>query len=327
MRDRQFQKNRGARKPGGCGDNEEDRCYRSRVPIVAHSSRTVALPSGRMLAIEEYGALSGPPILFFHGWPSAALQGALLHEAATGLGLRLIAVTRPGLGASAAQPGRRLVDWPPVVRELSTALDLARFHVVGISGGGPYALACAWGLPDAVLSATVICGAPPLAEAGSAQGFNLAYRLMLRIHRHLPWLMRGAFRLLHPFARANPAPWMMVALRGALVGPDRETLADPEISRMCYEGFRGAWGEYRDGVFEDAQLYSHPWGFALEDIRVPVRVWHGTEDRNFSHTLTGYAQRIPRAEVRIIPGEGHYSLPIRRGAEILADLAAASRPV
>ena len=293
------------------------------MPISAHLSRVIPLPSGIPLAIEEYGAPQGEPVLFFHGWPSAAAQGVLLHTAAADLGIRIIAVSRPGVGASGPQRGRRLVDWPPLVRELAAALGLPRFRVLAISGGGPYALVCAWGLPDLVERATVICGAPPLAESGSATGFNFVYRIMLGVHHRLPWLMRGCFRVLHRFGRVNPAPWMMVALRGALVGPDKDTLADPTISKMCYDGFRGAWGDYHDGVFEDAEIYTHPWGFPLEEIRVPVRVWHGTEDRNFSHTLTGYARRIPNCELRIVEDEGHYSLPIRRTREILADLIAA----
>lgn len=289
------------------------------------SSQVVPLPSGVQLAIEEYGSPQGEPVFFFHGWPSAAVQGVLLHDAAAELGLRIISVSRPGLGASAPQRARRLVDWPPLVRELAAALGIARFRVLGVSGGGPYALACAWALPDLVEKATVICGAPPLAESGSAAGFNFAYRAMLGVYHRRPGVMRGLFRLLHPIARVDPPAWMMVMLRGALVGPDKETLADPAVSKMCYDGFRGAWGGHRDGVFEDAEIYTQPWGFPLAEIRVPVEIWHGTQDNNFAHTLTDYARHIPGAQVRIMEGEGHYSLPIRRTREILAGLIAAPR--
>ncbi|MGB8168789.1 MAG: alpha/beta hydrolase, partial [Chthoniobacteraceae bacterium] len=185
-----------------------------------------------------------------------------------------------------------------------------------------YALACAWGLPDVLEGASVVCGAPPLAELGSAHGFNFVYRTMLGSYRRLPWLVRGAFRMMRPFARLNPPEWMMTALRGALVRPDAETLADPAIAQMCSDGFRAAWGDYRDGVFEDAELYTQPWGFPLEEIQVPVSVWHGTDDGNFSHLLADYAKRIPTGKTRIVEGEGHYSLPIRRAPEILADLVA-----
>lgn len=237
------------------------------------------------------------------------MQRRLLHDDAKQLGIRIIAVSRPGVGASLPQCGRRLIDWPPLVRELAAALALPRFHLLGVSGGGPYALAAAWGLADLTEGVAVVCGAPPVAEIGSARGFNFAYRAMLGTHRHLPSVMRAMFRLLHPLTRVKPPAWLMVLLRGFLVGPDKATLSDPAIAQMCSEGFRGAWGEYRDGVFEDAELYTQPWGFPIEDIRVPLRVWHGTEDQNFFPSVAEYARRIPGGNLRIVEGEGHYSLP------------------
>ncbi len=295
------------------------------MPRPTVTPRLIALPSGVAVEVEEYGAPAGKPLLFFHGWPSAAVQGALLHDAALALDLRVIAPSRPGVAGSPPQPGRQLSLWPPLIRELAATLGIGRFPVLGVSGGGPYALICAWALPDLVESAAVVCGAPPLAEAGSSAGFNPAYQNLLTIYERHRRAARWLFRLLHPLARRNPPQWLMRMLRGSLVGPDRDTLADPEISRLCYAGFRNAWGAYRDGVFEDAEIYAQPWGFPLEDIRTPVRVWHGMDDGNFSHTLTSYARRIPGAVLHILPGEGHYSLPIRRAPEILTDLVAAGR--
>lgn len=293
------------------------------MSIPATAPRRIPLPSGLTLAIEEYGVRDGQPVFFFHGWPSGGAQGRLLDEAARALGIRIIAPSRPGCGGSSPQRGRRLVDWPPVVRELAAALGVGRFRVLGVSGGGPYALASAWALGDVIDGVAVVCGAPPLAELGSANGFNFVYRTMLAAHRRTPWLVRGLFRAAHPLARVAPPAWMMVAMRGVLVPPDKATLADPAISQMCHDGFRSAWGDYRDGVFEDAELYTQPWGFPLEEIKVPVCVWHGTADANFSHRLADYARRIPTGTMRIVEGEGHYSLPIRRAPEILRDLIAA----
>ena len=53
-------------------------------------------------------------------------------------GIRIIAPDRPGLGLSTRLPGRQIADWPNDVRELADALGIARFAVIGISGGGPY---------------------------------------------------------------------------------------------------------------------------------------------------------------------------------------------
>ena len=71
-------------------DTFQKRCYPWAVSTPAHAARVIPLASGPALAIEEYGAAAGPPVLFFHGWPSAAVQGALLHAAALGLAGRAI---------------------------------------------------------------------------------------------------------------------------------------------------------------------------------------------------------------------------------------------
>lgn len=293
------------------------------MPASPAVSKIVLLPSGLALAVEEFGAPDGVPVLFFHGWPSGAAQGALLHTAALNLGIRVISPSRPGVGESSAQADRRLVDWPATVRELIGALGLEKVRVLGVSGGGPYALVSAWALPAQVEAVAVVCGAPPLAETSSTAGFNLAYRTLLAIYRHSRGVVRYLFRLMRPFAQSDPPEWLQGMLRGALVGPDRAALADPEIARLCTAGFRAAWGPHADGVFEDAEIYTQPWGFPIEEIRVPVRVWHGTEDGNFSHALAAYAERIPGVQIRIMENEGHYSLPILRAPEILADLIAA----
>jgi pimeloyl-ACP methyl ester carboxylesterase len=284
--------------------------------------RLIPLPSGLTLAVAEYGVPDGVPVFFFHGWPSARMQGALFHEAALGVGVRVLAVDRPGVGKSTPQANRRLVDWPPLLRELAAALALDRVRVLGVSGGGPYALASAWGAPELVEAAAVVCGAPPLTELGP-DGLTLAYRIMLAAHGRSRKAMRLFFRILHPLAAARAPEWMMTMLRGAVRGPDKAVLADGRLAQLCYDGFRYAWGGHRDGVFEDAEIYTQPWGFALEEVRRPVRMWHGTEDHNFSyHLAERVAARLPNCALRIVPDEGHYSLPIRHAREILADLIA-----
>ena len=178
------------------------------------------------------------------------------------------------------------------------------------------------GAPELVAAAAVVCGAPPLSELGR-DGLTLAYRILLAAHGRSRGAMRMFFRLLHPLAAGRAPGWMLTMLRGALRGPDKAVLADGALSQLCYDGFRYAWGGHRDGVFEDAEIYTQPWGFELEQVLRPVRMWHGTEDRNFSYRLAEkVAARLPQCALRIVPDEGHYSLPILHAREILADLLA-----
>jgi pimeloyl-ACP methyl ester carboxylesterase len=59
-------------------------------------------------------------------------------------------------------------------------------------------------------------------------------------------------------------------------------------------------------VVDEALLFTKPWGFALEDIRVPVLLWHGSEDRNAPLSMAKEMERrIPDCTPTYYEGEGH----------------------
>lgn len=279
------------------------------------------LSGGQRLAVSEFGAPGGDPVLFCHGWPGSRRQGDRLDAAGRELGFRILSFDRPGIALSSPQPERTLRDWPRLMEEAAALLGVGRFRVVGVSGGGPYALVTAWAMPERVEAAAVVCGAPPIAELGDSRQLMGLYRLLLALHRNHPGLVRWAFRLMRPFARARlPKALRPLVLRG-LGKADAEALANPAVFECYSEAFREAWRAGADGVFEDAQLYSRPWGFAVEEIRVPVHFWHGREDRSFAWPLAEQlGARIPGARVEIVEGEGHYSLPFRQARRILERL-------
>ena len=279
------------------------------------------LASGLRVAYGEYGACDGVPVFLCHGWPASQAQGARLDAPGRELGVRVISLDRPGVGLSQLQPGRKVLDWPPLLAEVADRLGIGAFRVLGISGGAPYALAAAWGLPTRVDAVSIVCGAPPLAELAGTAGLTPAYRALLALYRVRPAAVRWLLRAARPFALANVPRWLvLLALRG-LPAADAAALRDPEIGAMCLANFRGAWAGSADGVFADAEMYQQPWGFPIEDVRPPVRLWHGREDRNFSWRLAeAVAQRLPRCTAHFLDDEGHYSLPMRRGGEILRDL-------
>ncbi len=119
------------------------------------TGRTIRLRDGGRLGYAEWGDTDGRPLLYFHGWPGARVEGRLGAEVARAKGIRFIALDRPGMGLSDYQPRRTFVDWPIDVAELAAALGLDRFAVLGISGGGPYAAACAWKLSERLTGAGI----------------------------------------------------------------------------------------------------------------------------------------------------------------------------
>lgn len=285
--------------------------------------KMLQLSSGLRLALDEYGAPDGEPVFFCHGWPGSRRQASRLDAAAKEFGFRLLALDRPGIALSERPPTRTLADWPALLAEVAEQLGVGRFRIVGVSGGGPYALITAWRFPDRVIFAATVCGAPPIGEMRDRSQLMPAYRMLLRIHGRSPSAVRWLFRVMRPFT-AFPIPQPLRPLVLKLVGKtDAEALADPAIFEICHGTFREAWAGSADGVFDDAQVYAMPWGFAPEEIRTRVDVWHGRDDRNFHWQLAkSLAARIPNARLHLVENEGHYSLPFRQAHAILSAMRA-----
>jgi pimeloyl-ACP methyl ester carboxylesterase len=288
--------------------------------------KVVQLQDGAVIAFEEYGNANGVPVIFCHGWPSSRTMAQLTDQPARDLGIRIISPDRPGICASSLQLERKLTDWPRVVERIVEHLGVREFRMLAISGGAPYAYATAVAMPQRVQSIAIVGGAPPMAELVDAEGLLPLYRWMLALHRTRPRLLRRLFYLVRPVLslrppmRFRPLLLKMLMLRAC----DADSLRDAEAFEAIFESQRRAWRGSAEGVMADAQIYAQPWGFAIEDVRVPVRLWHGKQDRAFSvHLAEEVAKRLPNCKARFVDDAGHYSLPIRRMREILDDLISA----
>ncbi|MBA3881242.1 MAG: alpha/beta hydrolase [Chthoniobacterales bacterium] len=284
--------------------------------------------AGAQITFDEYGDPDGTPVIFCHGWPSSRSMAELTDGAARELGVRIISPDRPGISGSTFIPGRELLDWPPLVRELAAHLSLGRFRLLAISGGAPYAYATAWALRDQVEAVAIVSGAPPIAGRPDRSGLLRLYRWMLALHATQPALLRMLFHAARPFASTPPPLRLRPVLLKLLQPCDAAVLRDSAAFDSCFESARRAWRGSARGVVADAEIYSKPWGFELREVGVPVRLWHGTKDRTFSvRVATEVAAQIPNCNLRIIQGAGHYSLPIRHIGQILQDLCAPTLPV
>ena len=288
-----------------------------------NSQGFVQLPEGAVVAFQEYGVPNGVPVMFCHGWPSSCTMARLTDEPARDLGIRIISLDRPGISGSSLQPDRKLSDWPRVVERIVEHLGVREFRILAISGGAPYAYATAVAMPQRVQAIAIVGGAPPMAELLEAEGLLPLYRWMLALYRTRPRLLRRLFHLVRPVlslrppVRFRPLLLKMLMLRQC----DAESLRDAAAFEAIFESQRRAWRSSAEGVMADAQIYAQPWGFAIEDVPVPVRLWHGKEDRAFSvHLAEQVAKRLPNCKARFVDDAGHYSLPIRHMREILKDL-------
>lgn len=285
-------------------------------------SRHVLLRDGRRLAYAEYGAPRGRPVLYFHGLPGSRLEAGFAAPAAEALGVRLLAVDRPGVGRSDRRPGRTLVDWPDDVAQLADALGLARFVLLGVSGGGPSTAACAWKIPERLDAVALVCPVAPLDRPGSTRGMSPVARFHLTLARRAPALLPPLGAALAPLIRAWPAG-PLALMRSVSSPPDRAALARSEAGAILGRGLSEAFRRGAGGAIDDLRLLVRPWGFAPADIRVPVHLWHGEQDRTVPQAMgRRLASAIPGCRSHLLPDDGHFSLPIRHVGEILRHLLA-----
>jgi pimeloyl-ACP methyl ester carboxylesterase len=291
--------------------------------------REITLRDGRALAYVERGSPSGTPVIYCHGVPSASVEANLIvdDEVAAALGLRIIVPDRPGMGGSTYQPGRRIVDWPQDVLDLATALGLDTFAVLGSSGGAPFAAACAARIPTRVRALGLLGGVAPPDAPGILQSLSAPMRMMLRLARFAPPVLRGLFRLnLRAIRRGGPtASRRMLAWAPE---PDRRFLQRAAIRDGFMACFEEACRQGTRGPVADLALIARPWGFDLAEVKAPALLWHGEQDRNVPVANGRYlAGAIPHCRATFYREDAHLSVPLNHQREILGALASASASV
>ncbi|WP_433966806.1 alpha/beta fold hydrolase [Tunturiibacter gelidiferens] len=282
-------------------------------------NQQLRLPSGRLLAYDEYGAPDGAPIFYFHGSPSGKLEYGLFggEVLADRLNIRMIVPDRPGLGRSEFQPGRQIGDWPADVVALADQLALARFAVLGYSGGGPYAAACALKIPERLTRVGIVSGTAPFDEPGLSAGIDSTSLRFMQLARTKPRLSRLTLRLMAIMARFAPHQIVKGAM-ATLPVPDQAMLTHPEFQDRFIAMIRGALRAGPRGAQWDTALMVGPWDFRPYDVRSEVYLWHGEMDASAPIAMGRYmAAAIPNSHAFSYAGEGHLSLISNYLEEIL----------
>ncbi|CAM1506229.1 Fc.00g058700.m01.CDS01 [Cosmosporella sp. VM-42] len=294
--------------------------------MATRDSQTLTLPDGRVLGFAEYGLPGGYPILYFHGFPTARLEGIATDAIGRRNGFRIIALDRPGFGLSTFQPGRQITDWPADVQACARYFELPRFAVLGVSGGGPYAVACAKALPRDILTAVgVFAGAPPW--VAGRQYMSLPRRLMAMAATYWPSGLRLALTATVSIARwlvsTGPVTRRVDAWLESLrkdKKDDSEEQEDGEALTTAQRRdrlFRASFEAFAQGtegtVLETQLLVSNDWGFKFEDVAYnKVQVWHGAKDTWAPATMIRYmAERLPHCEYKEFENDTHVTLSYR----------------
>ena len=280
-------------------------------------TRVHRLPGARVLAYLEQGDPTGRPVVFVHGLGSSMYGVHPDERIAERLGIRLIAPDRPGIGPSDPEPRRTLSDWAMELASLLDALGVDRASLVGCSAGGPHALAFATILPERVDLVVLVSSAAPLHGPGTVAYLDSRLRSVGRMARHAPSLMRPTYDGAARSFRRDPEGAIEHSIR-AMSPADQVVARRPEIREQLMLAAQEAFRQGSEGIYEDAVAVARPWGFEPEDVHVPVRLWHGTEDTTWPLVVAeAMERRLPQVTATFVPGTGQL-LYLDRWGDILA---------
>jgi len=201
-----------------------------------------------------------------------------------------------------------MTDWPDDVAALADALNLHRFVMIGISGGGPETLACAWKIPDRLTTVGVMHSPGPPDAPDYFEGMSRTNRFFLRLAARSPWLMRKNMEFVTWMVHRNPAKYVE-RMTYKFSDPDKAAIARPKVRQTLLQNFVEALGQPDSGrAYGDDVVLHHalPWGFPLEQIKVKVYLWQGENDTSVPNSQARYlAEMLPNCDAMFIPNAGH----------------------
>jgi len=279
----------------------------------------VVVNEQRSLSVDVAGAEHGWPVFLMHGTPGSRSGPRPRSSVLYRLGIRLISYDRPGYGGSMRHPGRRVSDAALDVAAIADHLGIKTFSVIGRSGGGPHALACAALLPDRVLRAAVLVGLAPSDAVGLDWfgGMTESNQRAFGTAEHDAMILAEQLRLRAERANDDPGSLLKFLIQ-QMTEADRRVVSGVPIRRLLTDSYAEALRGGPDGWIDDVLALRADWGFTLTEIHMPVRLWHGADD-NFapaSHSRWLAAQ-IPGAQVEVQRHTAHFG-----AVEVLPEILA-----
>jgi pimeloyl-ACP methyl ester carboxylesterase len=281
------------------------------------------LKDGRALSVRHYGDENGLPVAFFHGWPGTRYEACFGDGPASEAGVHLIGFDRPGFGRSDYKRKHTFGSWPDDVAEAMTLLGADRFAVVGVSGGGPFALACAARIPKRLFGVGVVSGGVPHDAPGIPEAFRKNL-VIFKIGRYAPFLVRGLLWMMRRKLQKNPDD-LREYLLPRVGASDKAILERDDVADALRADQLEAYAGGTKGPTHEALLLVKPWDFKPEDIPVEVHVWQGDADIQVSiESVRWLLTKIRNGVPHFIDGGGHYFI-VDAFPEILAAVTADAR--
>ncbi len=289
---------------------------------MTYKERQVGCPDGRVLDVATIGDPSNPAVFFHHGTPGSASLVRTLEDVALKGNLFLVTMSRAGYGASTRQEGRDVAAAVPDTRTVLDALAVDRYAVVGWSGGGPHALACAALDAPRCIGAWSLAGVAPFTAdfdwtegmgPENVQEMELAVKGGPDYEAHME--MIGT-------ALGEATVDNVIDLFGGLLSdPDKDALTPVAPRELFVDSLRQGFANGWRGFYDDDRAIISDWGFEPGAITVPVAVWYGDHDLMVPPTHAKWLLKtIATSSEHHFPDEGHLSLIANHMDELSADV-------
>jgi pimeloyl-ACP methyl ester carboxylesterase len=263
------------------------------------------LPDGRQLCFAEYGAPKGQPIFVFHGNPNSRLLWGVIPGSPFLPDVRLIAPDRPGFGQTDFKKDiTTLQNWPNDITALADSLGIKKFAVFGPSGGGPYALSCAWKIPERLTSVGIFASVGPFIPE-TDKNIAAPVRMMWAKAPKLPGLFKLQMKLFAWLARKYPKLYIKMVLK-EFSETDRKDYERLNIAELIQVDRNEGYRQGGIGTWYDAMIPAN-WPIPLNEIKTKVYLWQGEEDISVPLSMGQYmAGKLPNCEAKFIKGVGHF---------------------
>jgi pimeloyl-ACP methyl ester carboxylesterase len=274
---------------------------------------------GRVVEFWDGGDPAGRAVVMHPGTPASRLLGRWGHDAAVAAGVRLVSISRPGYGGSTPTRAPSLMATGRDTAEFSAWLGLEEYAVMGISGGGPFAVATAIADPDAVRALAVVGGVGPwtlLDEPTEAERVDREYLAMFDAGD-----TTGAWEGLSRLAEQEMGGWRSLdddALVDAILDEPQSPLAHDDAYRALWASNMTVVLSCLDGYVTDNLAWGGTWDVDPADVAAPTVLWDA--DGDGARHVRWYADRIAGSELVIFPGEGHVDVCDLHWPEVLAGL-------
>lgn len=277
----------------------------------------------RRIGFAEFGSASGRAVVWLHGTPGARRQiPTEAREYAALNGIRLIGLDRPGVGSSTPHRYANVAGFASDLTSVLDALGVDEFAVIGLSGGGPYALAAAHAMPERVAAAGILGGVAPTVGPDAIGGGAMRLGSLLAPAVQVAGAPIG--RVLSAFVGvARPIAEPAIRVYGRLSPQaDRELLGRPEFRAMFLDDLLFGGRRRMDAPFADVVVFAKDWGFRVPEVSVPVRWWHGDRDHIIPYSHGDHmVALLPDAKLFSLPGDSHLST-LNMATDILEELLA-----